>query len=379
VDNLLLHWVDETGYEWGRARVTPRPDYATIAPTQRAIVAGTAQVTIPLGTPPGLYFWRMGMTGPGQAQLLGEFKLPDEANKLVVAPGQILTAPEELALTQPLNQKLASEIILLGYDPPAQALTAAAPTWLTLYWQATARPDNYLVLLRLLDSTGQEVTRWQGQAAHGHYPLKELRVGEIVKDVWALQVPPATPIGAYSLEISLINPDNPLIQNPKSKIENLEVLPQPVRYERPTMQAELQADFGDHLTLLGYDLYFDTTGAAGGILAPVFYWQSRADFEAAFDLLLTLRAADTGQVVKEWRVPLGAGEAKTLWKRGEVINTTYPLEAETFSTGQYHLDVALQNQATGQTEPVKKTDSAETLFVRIENIQEKIVVRVVSQ
>jgi hypothetical protein len=268
---------------------------------------------------------------------------------------------------------------LLGYDPPVQALTAAAPTWLTLYWQATARPNNYLVLLRLLDSAGQEVTRWQGQAAHGHYPLKELQVAEILKDVWALQVPPATPIGAYSIEVSLFNPAYPHIPHPTSHIPKIEVLPQPVRYEIPAMQTKLQANFGDHLTLLGYDLYFDTSGAAGGVLAPVFYWQSRADFEAAFELLLTLRAADTGQALKEWRLPLGAGQAKTLWKTGEVINTTYPLEAETISTGHYHLDVALQNKMSGQIEPVKPVDGSENSFIRLENIQEKIVVRVVSQ
>ena len=144
----------------------------------------------------------------------------------------------------------------------------------------------------------------------------------------------------------------------------------------PDMQAELQANFGDRLTLLGYDLYFDMGGAAGGALAPVFYWQSLADFEETFDLLLTLRAADTTQVIKEWRVPLGASEAKTLWKTGEVIHTTYLLEAETINTGRYHLDVALQNHTTSQIEPAKQADGIETPFIRIENIQEKIVVRV---
>ena len=321
----------------------------------------------------------MGVTAPGQERLLGEFELPDEANKLVVTPGQILTAPEQLTLANPLNQALASEVTLLGYELPAQALTAATPTWLTLYWQATAQPADYLVMLRLLNSTGQEVTRWQGQPAHGHYPTKNWQTGEIVKDVWALQVKPEIPLGRYNLEISLDNPDQPHSPHPTSQITNLEVLPQPVHYEVPDMQAELRVNFGDRLTLLGYDLYFDTKGGAGGALTPIFYWQSRADFEETFDLLLTLRAADPDQVIKEWRVPLGAAEAKTFWKMGEVINTTYLLEAETLSTGRYHLDIALQNRGSGQIEPIKREDGVETPFIRIENIQEKIIVRVVHQ
>ncbi len=381
VDNLVLRWVDETGYEWGRAKLVPRSEYAALAPSQRAIVVSTASLTIPPGTPPGLYFLRMGITAPGEERLLGEFKLPDEANKLVVIPGPIFSDPQLLAISKPLNQTLTPEVTLLGYDPPAQALTAAVPTWLILYWQATAKPANYLVTLRLLDSAGQEVTRWQDQPGHGHYPMKNWQAGEIVKDVWVLQVPTETPVGNYSLEISLTDPDNPKspIPNPQSPIPNLEVWPQPIHYEAPEMQAELGAQFGEHLILLGYDLFFDTGGAIGGRLAPVFYWQSLADFEETFDLVLTLRNADPDQVVKEWRLPLGTGEAKTLWKAGEVIETTYPLDIEATVTGRYHLDLALQNRATGHIEPVRSDEGVETMFVRIENIQDRLVVRVSGQ
>lgn len=326
----------------------------------------------------------MGISAPDEERLLGEFSLPDEANKLVITPSQILTAPEPLAMTIPLNQDLAPDITLLGYDPPVQALTAAAPTWLALYWQATAQPADYLVTLRLLNSAGHEVTRWQGQPGHGHYPTKNWQAGEIVKDVWVLQVKPDIPIGQYSLEVSLNHPDQskihaPQTGSPKFKIEHIEVLPQPVHYDMPTMQAELQINFGDRLTLLGYDLYFDMEDGAAGVLTPVLYWQSLADFQETFDLLLILRTADTAQVIKEWHIPLGAGEAKALWKTGEVINTIYPLEAGMLSAERYHLDIALQNHTTGQTEPVKLADGLEMPFMRIENIQEKIVVRVVSQ
>jgi hypothetical protein len=388
VDNLALRWVDETGYEWGRAKLVPQPEYAALAASQRAIVVSTASLTIPPGTPPGLYFLRMGITAPDEERLLGEFTLPDEANKLVVTPGQIFSDPQLLAISKPLNQALAPEVTLLGYDPPAQALTAVAPTWLTLYWQATAKPGDYLVTLRLLDSAGREATRWQDQSGHGHYPMKNWQAGEIVKDVWALQVPPETPVGNYSLEISLTDPDNPQspisnlkshIPHPTSQIPNLEVWFQPVRYEAPEMQAELDAQFGDYVTLLGYDLFFDTGGAAGGRLAPIFYWQSRADFEGTFDLVLTLRHADTDQVVKEWRLPLGTGEAKTLWKFDEVLETPYLLDVGATVPGRYHLDIALQNLSTDRLEPVQSNEGAETMFVRIENIQDRMVVRVGGQ
>lgn len=374
VDNLVVRWLDETGYEWGRARLTPLPEYAAIALAERAIVVGDTALTVPPGTPPGLYFLRMGLTAPGEARLLGEFALPDEANKLVVTPGQIITEPAALGLTTPVGQTLAPEVRLLGYDPPVQALTPSGPTWLALYWQAAAPPPDYQVNLSLVDSAGREVTRWQGQPGHGHHPTQNWQTDEIIKDIWALQVPADTPIGRYNLDIWLSKPDQ--LQNPKFTIQNLEVLPQPVRYTVPDMQAHMQVNFNQRLTLLGYDLYFDTDGAAGGSLAPVFYWQSQADFAGVFDVVLTLRAADTAQVIREWRVPLGAGEAKTLWKSGEVVESGYRLDTGGLSSGRYHLDIALKAHSSADFEPIKTADGSEATFARIEDIQGKIVVRV---
>jgi hypothetical protein len=93
--------------------------------------------------------------------------------------------------------------------------------------------------------------------------------------------------------------------------------------------------------------------------------------------VLTLQAADTNQLVKEWRVPLGVDGRKTLWKANEVVNTTYQLDTGIVSQEGYHLTIALQSLANDQLEPVKLENGLETNFVKIENIQDKIVVRVV--
>jgi 4-amino-4-deoxy-L-arabinose transferase-like glycosyltransferase len=354
-DNLMLRWVDETGYEWGRAAVTPATQYTTLP----AVITGTATLTIPPGTPPGVYFLRAGIVG-AQGDLLGEFSLPDIGSHLSVTPGRIFTRTADFAIPHPLNRPVAPDLTLLGYAPPAQLLTADAPAWLTFYWQATAPPADHVFLVRLLDGDGNEVTRWQGRPAHGSYPTDTWQAGEIVQDVWALQAPPDIPPGLYRLELSLPGAEG-------IDLGRVEVWPQPVSYDMPAMRDELRANFGDTLTLLGYDLYFDTDGAGAGRLAPVLYWQSRADFEEMFDLRLTLRRADTGEVAQTWRVPLGGAEAKKLWKAGEVVTTAYSFEIGQTVAEPYHLDIALENRADGQ--PVGSV-------VRLENIQDKIVVRV---
>ena len=378
VDNQVLRWVDRTGYEWGRARLTPLSEYAGLPPDKKAVVAGTATLAISPGTPPGQYFWRIGVLDPDGERLLGEFALPGDTGRLAIEPGQISTDPAQFSIPNPVDQPLAPDVSLLGYASPEQVLTAESPTWLSLYWQAAVRPVDYFVILRLLDDDGGEVTRWEGRPGHGDYPTLNWQPGEIVRDVWALQVEPETPVGEYSLEVSLLEPGHPEAQpeKPNFKIPNLQVWPQPIRYDVTGMQAALNVNFGDQLTLLGYDLYFDTGGSKGGTLSPNFYWRSHADFEGAFDILLTLRAADSDQVVKVWQVPLGGREARSIWKAEEVVNTIYQLEAEALTRGRYHLDIALKNRANGQVEAVKSSDGLETSYVRVENIQDKIVVRV---
>ena len=376
LDNLVVRWVDASGYEWGRVKAVPQPDYTSIEAGKRTVVVSTATFTIPPGTPPGRYYLRIGILEPGQDRLLGGFDMPAQADQLVVNLGQpdpeIASAPPTVAVNQPLTP----EITLLGYDPPEQVLTAALPTWLTLYWQATDSPLDYQVVLRLLDQTGAEAARWTGRPAQGNYAADLWRAGEIVKDVWPLQVPPETPVGSYNLEVALVDPTQPDHQSGVYTLENLEVWPQPLTYDVPRMQTELNANFGDQLTLLGYDLYFDTTGAGTGNLTPIFYWQSRLELQNAFDIRLTLRQANNpDQVVKTWQAPLGVNGPKRFWKDDEVINTIYQLEAETVSGDDYHLDISLQNVTTQEIEPVRQANSVAADFIRIENIQERIVVR----
>ncbi len=375
VDNLVLRLTDEVGYEWARARVAPEADYAGIRPEQRVIVVGTAAVTVPPDAPPGRYFLRLGVTAPGENRLLGEFDMPGEAGQILVEPGPVFSDPASLPIARPVNRRLAPDVTLLGYTPPEGVLTARVPTWLALTWQAGDRPADYQVLLRLRDKTGREVYRWQGAPTGGRYTPPHWRAGEIVRDVWPLLVAAATPIGRYRLELSLLDAGGVPLGAGPVYLGELEVWPQPVSYETPAMQNRLQARFDNSLTLLGYDLYFDLGAAGGGRLAPVFYWRSETGLERAFDLVLALRPAAGDQVVREWRVPLGVPQVKDFWKAGEVITTLYELEAATTPGAAYHLDLTLVDQADGRPVPVEREDGTTAGFIRLENIQDRIVVR----
>ncbi len=368
VDNLALRLVDGRDYEWAKGDVIPQPAYANLPAAQKAIIQSTATLTIPAGTPPGPYALRLGMTAPNREELLGEFILPVEGHQITVIPGGASLTDPLAEITYSLNLALSPQLHLLGYNLSPALLTPVTPAWLALYWQVIAPPPAYQVMLRLLDKTGQEVARWQGTPGRGYSPTETWQPGARLKDVWALQVPPETPVGeGYTLTLALVNPGQTSDAAGQPLISNLQILPQPVRFEVPPMQVRLDHPFDNRLTLLGYDLYFDADSQGHGQLAPVFYWQSQADFKAAFEVELTLRAADTGQIVQNWRVPLGVGEAKTEWQAQEVVQTPYQLPINVPAQGHYHLDITVFE--SGRPAAIGST-------VTLENIQDKMVVRV---
>ncbi|MEM7347081.1 MAG: hypothetical protein AAF485_22805, partial [Chloroflexota bacterium] len=371
VNQLVIQLLDDTGYVWATANIVPDEAYANLPADQRAIASGTASIQIPPTMPPNMYHLRVGVLNQTKEQVLATFPMPDTAGPLKVTSGQIFDDATKLTITQRVDAQLSPEIALLGYTRPPQVLTAESLTWLTLFWQALETPPDYTVSLILRDKSGQAVATWQAKPGYNQYPTSQWQPAQIIQDVWPLQVETDINPGLYDLEVRLLSEDalsSQTLPNNPFVISDLEVWPQPIKYEIPSMQAELYSDYGEQLTLLGYDLYFDADGVGGGSFSPIFYWQSSIDFQQTFDVLLTLRQANTDQVLQEWRVPLGDRQARTAWKSQEVVTTPYQFDLGAIND-QYHLDIRLE-PITGDFAEVTST------ITRIEHVQDKIVIRV---
>lgn len=380
VDRLVLRLIDRRGYEWTRARLSPLPEFADTPPEQVSIVAGETAVQLPPSMPPGRYFWRIGVTSRDDTRLVGEFSLPAQADKLVITSTPLLSEPSQFDIAVRLDDQLAPEVKLLGYTLSGQLINAETPIYLILYWQAVGIPQDYQVVLRLVNESGKEVAQWRGRPAYNEYPMNHWSPGQIVQDIWPLQVDPQTIPGKYTLLVSLSGTDESTntqqlsFANRFSSIPDLQVWPHPVNFDIPNMQFEINARFGSKLAMLGYDLYFETDGSNTGALLPTFYWQSQASFEGTFNLRLNLWEADTGQRLAEWNVALGNKEAKTVWQEREVIATPYRFELNALPGRRYHLDIALFEIGTAQPLTVMDPNGRESTFLRLENIQDKIVV-----
>jgi len=152
-------------------------------------------LTIPAGTPPGVYRLLVGLyalTADGLLQPLGEPVIAGE----VAVKGTIQTEPG--AISHPATANFDGQIELLGYDTTRRPDKLAV----TLHWRALQPPaKDYAVFIHLLDATGRIVAQHDGQPQSGAYPTSVWDTGEVVTDEHVLDLPADLPAGGYRLRV----------------------------------------------------------------------------------------------------------------------------------------------------------------------------------
>jgi len=97
---------------------------------------------------------------------------------------------------------------LVGFDLPGRAWRPDDVVPVTLYWQAAAPTRSQArVFLHLYDASGNLVTQSDGWAYYDTRPPYTWWPDEVVADPRPLALPAELPVGSYSLEVGLYNPD----------------------------------------------------------------------------------------------------------------------------------------------------------------------------
>jgi hypothetical protein len=111
------------------------------------------------------------------------------------------------SVPNPVRQNFGHLIQLAGYDMEARVLKPGQTLNLTLYWQALAPiKANYSVFTHV---RGEGEALWARDDAwpqHGEAPTSTWTVGPTIADAHALTLDPATPPGAYDVEVGLYEP-----------------------------------------------------------------------------------------------------------------------------------------------------------------------------
>ncbi|GIV75678.1 MAG: hypothetical protein KatS3mg050_0072 [Litorilinea sp.] len=168
-------------------------------------------LTIPPGTPPGIYRVELGFYDPADQTLLpatgaqdgtprGDLVALDYIQVGTVAP------PRSARLATPVE--LGGEVRLIGarwldsrgaaFDPARTEVAAGEPLTLQLYWQAAARPSlPYTVFVHVVDGNGHMVAQDDHQPLQGFFPTDRWFPGVVVADTYRLQLPGAGAVTVF--------------------------------------------------------------------------------------------------------------------------------------------------------------------------------------
>jgi 4-amino-4-deoxy-L-arabinose transferase-like glycosyltransferase len=134
--------------------------------------------------------------------------------------------------------------------------------------------------------------------------------------------------------------------------------------QAPALSRSLQANLGDQLLLLGYDLS-STTLSPGDDLYLTFHWQTLKSIEREYNTFIYLQD-DTGRLWLEEVQPFDGFYPTRLWPPGEVLLDRHHLTLPSnLSPGHYRLAVGMREPSSGETLAVEGEDSVvvETLEI----------------
>jgi hypothetical protein len=343
----LLH--PETG-EW--ARVTAfhyPPEQWTVGD----LVFDQFTLVPPVGIPPvGGYEIGVSFFNPDSGEVLPrleaerfaglEARFPMSATLLPMASTPDTEQSKAACFGIPRETGIAlGDLQLVGATPLPESLRPGESMRLRLCWQATgdALPDGDVTLTLTGPETPASVMRilYSGVPASG-YAFARWRPGDIVEDRYTLRLPREIAAGQYALVLSVGD-------TPVATLGSVEVQAMARTFALPEIPHPFEADFGERIRLLGYDV---GTLQAGQPLEVTLYWQSLAELDE--DYLIFVHVLDeTGAIVTQVdEGPQQGSYPTSLWVAGEIVidRHTLIIPGELLA-GDYRLRIGFYRQENG--------------------------------
>ena len=194
---LAVELRDEAGDVW--AEQTDRPvdgTYPTTRWEEGEVLRDWHDLRVPATTAQGTYQVYVQVRESGA--VVGELSLGQVE---VGGRPHYFTAPQ---IGHQLGVKVGDGVRLLGYDVESDQVRAGDVLRLKLYWEAVGEMEvSYTVFTHLLDASHHIWAQRDSVPGNGQVPTNTWVEGEIVTDVYELEVDPSAPPGDYVLELGM--------------------------------------------------------------------------------------------------------------------------------------------------------------------------------
>jgi hypothetical protein len=316
-------------------------------------------VRVDPATPPGTYRLKAVLyAGEGDGRRLAPL-LPDVGADLAVTLGEVMVKPSlappdvtTLPIPQRLDIEVGDGLRLLGFDPGfVGPLRPGDRRTLTLWWQTWEPLSKNLAVIVGIGQGEQAWPLSEPQPLGGAgYPTSDWPVGAAVRTFVDLRLPAAVETGDYNLGLRLVDIESgtPLADWVLGPIQ---VTGRARSFEIPPMMHPVGADFGEQVTLLGYDLDLSPS-EEGGTVRLVLYWQAQKEMGTAYKVFVHLLDAGGVIVAQIDREPQAGVAPTTSWLAGEIVVDEIEVPVTEATVATQSIAVGLYDPLTGKRVPV---------------------------
>lgn len=220
---------------------------------------------------------------------------------------------------------------------------------LSVTWLADRPPEKDLtVQIVLVDGEGHVARQKSFPIGEQGWPTSKWPEGAVAAYSYPIQIGPFAEPGCYSVSLELVDASTGEPYGEAVKVGEVEVTALPRVFTPPTMTHSISADFGDDLTLLGYDVTQSKEA-----LQLTLHWQAKRRMEAQYKFFVHVYNPDDNSLVtqadfvpRDWTYPT------IWWQPDEVVSDEIVLSLDGIAPGGYQLAVGVYDSATGERLPI---------------------------
>jgi 4-amino-4-deoxy-L-arabinose transferase-like glycosyltransferase len=345
---------DIMGHRWSQVEVNAYPAEQW-QPGETVIQQ--VKIPVPPGVPPADYQLRVGFFDQVTAERAPRL---DEAGNyggdaVLISGVPILAGPVPENVPLPpfaVGDLAIPNLELLGYERGPHQVSSGDSWGLALWWLASGPLDPLTVNLDLVEPSGGVHTLLQTQPVYNSYPFETWQTPQFVIDRQQLTIPTSFSPGEYRLQVRLVSEGGDMVY--MADLGPLQVEATERIFSPPLFDQEVNATFGDEITLLGYDLDPVENGESNLELV----WQALQTPADDYTVFVHLLYPDgTCCVWQQDSMPVSGTYVTSRWLADEVVVDSYEITLPAgLPSGDYPIEVGLYIAETGQRLGVESTD-----------------------
>lgn len=299
-------------------------------------------LVLPPGTPPGNYQVRVAVYP------LGRPDAPLSPNGSPALPATVRRPQTQPTLTDisptlPLSVALGAGLDLIGVDRSLNSIAVGDVLPVAVWWHArSASPTDALACWRLTRPNQPPIPLDCHPLVEG-LPPADWQAGDTWRATQRPRIPPATPGGAYTLEIS--------VGGASTALGSLRI-DSPIRNTDPiTMQVGQRADFADGISLIGFDA--PAAARVSDSVTVTLGWLARAEPSRKYKVFVQLVDANGDRKTGHDGAPASGLRPTTTWITGEVLRDPHVLDLPSdLPTGAYRVRIGFYEEFSGRLLPL---------------------------